>query len=150
MYSRTARVSIVRWNLKEAVSKSLVRRTEIAYKARPVSYTHLIFGFFYNKTLFAKAGIEAVPTTWAEFDAVCKKLVDAGITPITGDTTYQTSTLGYHLGRYLGQDLSLIHIYHSQKQRKTNLQKNISNFLKLRRHLRIHRSRHCLVVTSRR
>ena len=34
MYSRTARVSIVRWNLKEAVGKSLVRRTEIAYKAR--------------------------------------------------------------------------------------------------------------------
>lgn len=34
MYSRTARVSTVRWNLKEAVSKSLVRRTEIAYKAR--------------------------------------------------------------------------------------------------------------------
>ena len=28
-YSRTARVSIARWNLKEAVSKSLVRRTEI-------------------------------------------------------------------------------------------------------------------------
>ena len=34
MYSRTARVSTVRWNLKEAVSESLVRRTEIAYKAR--------------------------------------------------------------------------------------------------------------------
>ncbi len=34
MYSRTARVSAERWNLKEAVSKSLVRRTEIAYKAR--------------------------------------------------------------------------------------------------------------------
>ena len=34
MYSRTARVFIVRWNLKEAVSKSPVRRTEIAYKAR--------------------------------------------------------------------------------------------------------------------
>ena len=34
MYSWTARVSIVRWNLKEAVSKPLVRRTEIAYKAR--------------------------------------------------------------------------------------------------------------------
>ena len=29
VYSRTARVSIARWNLKEAVSKSLVRRTEI-------------------------------------------------------------------------------------------------------------------------
>ena len=34
MYSRTARVSTVRWNLKEAVSESLVRRIEIAYKAR--------------------------------------------------------------------------------------------------------------------
>ena len=34
MYSRTARVSIVRWNLKEAAGKSLVRRTEITYKAR--------------------------------------------------------------------------------------------------------------------
>ena len=29
-----SRVSTVRWNLKEAVSESLVRRTEIAYKAR--------------------------------------------------------------------------------------------------------------------
>ena len=29
-----SRVSIVRWNLKEAVSKLLVRRTEITYKAR--------------------------------------------------------------------------------------------------------------------
>ena len=34
MYSWTARGFIVRWNLKEAVSKSLVRRIEITYKAR--------------------------------------------------------------------------------------------------------------------
>ena len=38
---------------------------------------------------------------------------------------------------------------HSLRLRRTNLQKNISNFLKLRRHLRIHRSKHCPVVTSR-
>ena len=31
--SRTARVSTVRWNLKEAVSKTLVRRTEITFEA---------------------------------------------------------------------------------------------------------------------
>ncbi len=31
--SRTARVSIVRWNLKEAAGKALARRTEIAYEA---------------------------------------------------------------------------------------------------------------------
>ena len=31
---RNKLVDIVRWNLKEAVSKLLVRRTEITYKAR--------------------------------------------------------------------------------------------------------------------
>jgi hypothetical protein len=31
--SRTARVSIARWNLKEAAGKALVLQTEIAYKA---------------------------------------------------------------------------------------------------------------------
>ncbi len=31
--SRTARVYIVRWNLKEAAGKALARRTEIAYEA---------------------------------------------------------------------------------------------------------------------
>src|SRR3989442_7980551 len=31
--SRTARVSIARWNLKEAAGKALARRTEIAYEA---------------------------------------------------------------------------------------------------------------------
>jgi hypothetical protein len=31
--SRTARVSIARWNLKEAVRKILARRTEITYEA---------------------------------------------------------------------------------------------------------------------
>lgn len=69
-----------------------------------IPYQPSIFGFFYNKTLFDEAGIEAVPATWEEFDAACKKLKDAGITPITGDTTYMTSFMGYHLGRYLGQD----------------------------------------------
>lgn len=71
---------------------------------KTIPYQPSIFGFFYNKTLFDKAGIDAVPTTWEEFDEVCGKLKDEGITPITGDTTYMTSFMGYHLGRYLGQD----------------------------------------------
>lgn len=69
-----------------------------------IPYQPSIFGFFYNKTLFDSAGITAAPTTWEEFDQVCAKLKDAGITPITGDTTYMTSFMGYHWGRYLGQD----------------------------------------------
>ena len=71
---------------------------------KSIPYQPSIFGFFYNQTLFDKAGIAAAPTTWEEFDAACAKLKEAGITPITGDTTYMTSFMGYHLGRYLGQD----------------------------------------------
>ena len=42
-----------------------------------IPYQPSIFGFFYNKTLFSKAGIESTPTTWAELDADCAKLKDA-------------------------------------------------------------------------
>jgi raffinose/stachyose/melibiose transport system substrate-binding protein len=41
-----------------------------------------MIGFWYNKDLFAQAGIEAPPTTWTEFLDDVKKLKDAGITPI--------------------------------------------------------------------
>jgi ABC-type glycerol-3-phosphate transport system substrate-binding protein len=40
--------------------------------------------WFYNKELFAKAGVEP-PTTWAEFVEVCSKLEAAGITPIASN-----------------------------------------------------------------
>ena len=69
-----------------------------------IPYQPSIFGFFYNKTLFNEAGIEAAPTTWEELDAACAKLKDAGITPITADDAYMTSFIGYHLARYIGQD----------------------------------------------
>lgn len=39
-------------------------------------------GFWYNKDLFAEAGIEAPPETWSEFLDDVQKLKDAGITPI--------------------------------------------------------------------
>lgn len=39
-------------------------------------------GIFYNKDLFAKAGIDKAPTTWDELLSDCKTLKDAGITPI--------------------------------------------------------------------
>src|SRR5215217_5356539 len=38
---------------------------------------------WYNKALFAQAGIEKTPTTWAEFLTVVQTLKAAGITPIT-------------------------------------------------------------------
>lgn len=39
-------------------------------------------GFWYNKSLFAKAGITQTPATWDDFVNVIKKLKAAGITPI--------------------------------------------------------------------
>nr|WP_245834564.1 extracellular solute-binding protein [Streptomyces aidingensis] len=39
-------------------------------------------GFWYNKALFAEAGIEEPPATWEEFLDVVQALKDAGITPI--------------------------------------------------------------------
>lgn len=69
-----------------------------------IPYQPSIFGFFYNKTLFDKAGVEGVPATWEELDAACAKLKEAGITPITADDAYMTSFIGMHLARYIGQD----------------------------------------------
>ncbi len=46
----------------------------------PTSYN--VLGMFYRTDLFKQYGIE-VPTTMEEFDQVCKKLKENGITPIT-------------------------------------------------------------------
>ena len=69
-----------------------------------IPYQPSIFGFFYNQTLFDKAGVEGVPATWEELDAACAKLKAADITPITADDAYMTSFIGLHLAKYLGQD----------------------------------------------
>lgn len=45
-----------------------------------------VVGYFYNKDLFAQAGIEAPATTWEEFFQQCDKLKAAGITPLALDT----------------------------------------------------------------
>ena len=39
-------------------------------------------GMFYSKTAFAKAGITATPTTWAQFIADLGQLKSAGVTPL--------------------------------------------------------------------
>lgn len=45
-----------------------------------------VVGYFYNKDLFAQAGIDAPATTWDEFWQQCDKLKAAGITPLALDT----------------------------------------------------------------
>lgn len=44
-----------------------------------------LIGYFYNKDMFAQAGVEPA-ATWDEFFEVCAKLKEAGITPLSMDT----------------------------------------------------------------
>ena len=61
-------------------------------------------GVWYNKALFEKAGITSVPQTWDEFLAVCQKLRDSGVNPLTCNSDTVKILYGYQLARYIGQD----------------------------------------------
>jgi hypothetical protein len=60
---------------------------------------------FYNKNLFAKAGIETPPATWPEFIAICDKLKAAGIAPLTADqAVYADMWMQNLVARVLGPE----------------------------------------------
>ena len=48
----------------------------------PPTNSQIIPMVFYNKKMFAQAGITATPTTWARFLADCAKIKAAGMTPL--------------------------------------------------------------------
>ncbi|MEU4547430.1 extracellular solute-binding protein [Nonomuraea dietziae] len=58
-----------------------------------------VIGAIYNKKVFEKAGVEAPPTTWTEFLALCDKLKKAGVTPIAlgAQTPWVTQLITYAL-----------------------------------------------------
>jgi raffinose/stachyose/melibiose transport system substrate-binding protein len=62
---------------------------------------------FYNKDLFAKAGITTFPTTWDELFSACDKLKAAGITPFTYGTGGQALGGGF----YPWYDVSYLMMY---------------------------------------
>ena len=50
-------------------------------------------GIFYNKDMFEQAGITEEPKTWDELTEACKKLTDAGFTPIVDNMGDAATTL---------------------------------------------------------
>jgi N-acetylglucosamine transport system substrate-binding protein len=52
------------------------------YNGKPyaVNYSYTVYGLWYNAKLFAKNNW-TVPTTWADFTALCDKIKSAGLTP---------------------------------------------------------------------
>lgn len=68
-----------------------------------IPYTRQVIGYFYNKDLFAQAGIEEPATTWDEFFEQCDKLLDAGITPLSMDTADSGWVTSLMLGAMIGE-----------------------------------------------
>ncbi len=78
-----APVTVV-WSATDLASKVAPGVSEqLTYDAKQwgMPYGYYMWGMYYRKDVFAKAGI-AVPKTWDEFLAACAKLKAAGITPI--------------------------------------------------------------------
>ncbi|MFF2321925.1 extracellular solute-binding protein [Agrobacterium sp. NPDC058088] len=71
--------------LRQAYNASAIDGLSFDGKIWAVPYRVSLVSFFYNKELFAKAGVKAEDIkTWADFNATVKKIKDAGIVPIAG------------------------------------------------------------------
>lgn len=62
------------------------------------------FMIFCNKNIFDDCGITKYPETWAEFMDACEKIKAKGYTPVTTDSNYATSWVGYYMSRLMGND----------------------------------------------
>lgn len=68
-------------------------------------YAPQAFMIFCNKTLLEECGVTEYPSTWEEFLAVCEKVKAKGYIPVSTDTNYSTSWVGYYMSRLLGNEM---------------------------------------------
>lgn len=90
----------------ECVIPSMVQLASDLFdgKTMCVPYIPQAFMIFCNKNIFEEVGITEYPTTWDELMDACEKIKTAGYTPITTDSNYATSWVGYYLSRLIGTD----------------------------------------------
>lgn len=74
--------SLIGSDIKSELGDGIFSAFTIADKIYGMPTSVLPGGIFYSKDLFAKAGITATPTTFAEMNEAVSKLKAAGITPI--------------------------------------------------------------------
>lgn len=67
--------------------------TKVAGDYPSVPYNFIEIGFFYNKDLFKRAGVNP-PKTWAELDDACTKLRASGVVPIVVPTDFENVWAG--------------------------------------------------------
>ena len=73
-------------------------------KTMCVPYIPQAFMIFCNKNIFEEVGITEYPQTWEQFLDACEKIKAAGYIPITTDSNYGTSWVGYYMSRLIGND----------------------------------------------
>jgi raffinose/stachyose/melibiose transport system substrate-binding protein len=56
-----------------------------------------VVGIYWNKVLFAKAGLHTFPTTWPQFLADCARLKQAGVIPLAMDGDWVTQLMWSNL-----------------------------------------------------
>ncbi len=94
---------------KDSAWKASMSEQGIAVNSRDgkilgVPFTKQQIGYFYNKDLFRKAGIENPAQTWDEFFKQCEKLKKAGITPLSMDTADSGWVTSLMLGAMIASD----------------------------------------------
>ena len=67
-------------------------------------YAPQAFMIFCNKNIFDDCGITKYPETLTEFMDACEKIKAKGYTPVTTDSNYATSWVGYYMSRLMGND----------------------------------------------
>jgi raffinose/stachyose/melibiose transport system substrate-binding protein len=93
-------------NLNSGVGVSLLKsakganfyakQSNIANGTYGVPAADQFYNAFYNKALFAKAGITSVPTTWTQLFSACTKLKAKGILPIAYGAQGGGAEMGTH------------------------------------------------------
>ncbi|HIX28818.1 MAG TPA: extracellular solute-binding protein [Candidatus Blautia stercoravium] len=78
-------------------------------KLYTVPYQVYTTGVWYDKTMWEKAGLTDAdkPETFEDLKAVCQKLKDSGVNPITCNSDTVNLLYGFQLGRYIGQEALL-------------------------------------------
>jgi raffinose/stachyose/melibiose transport system substrate-binding protein len=75
-------------------------------QVKNIPYQPSAFVTMYNKELFNKAGITAVPQNWDEMLAACAKLKAIGAAGITVDDAYMACLFGYTIDRIAGSEVA--------------------------------------------
>ena len=69
-----------------------------------IAYRPRLYGLYYNRDSFDAMGIEATPSTWAEYLEFCRMLKERGYEALTIDLERSNLLLELHMERALGWD----------------------------------------------